>query len=164
MTARISAEELRKVLDYDPVTGIFHWKIKIAKKISIGSQAGCLGSDGYIRIRIYGVLYLAQRLAWLHYYGYLPKMVDHRNTRRGNNWISNLRPTDKSKNATNSRKHRDNSSGYKGVHWNSSRGKWYATICKNYKAIFLGAFDDKLKAAAAYAKASEIYHGEHGRV
>lgn len=160
----ITQEELRDLLDYDPSTGLLHWKKKIARKIVVGQQAGCLGSDGYIRIRINGVLHLGHRVAWLHHYGNLPAIVDHRNLCRSDNRIINLRSANKSLNAMNSRSHRDAISTFKGVSWAKDKNKWHASICKGRKHFFLGYFDSEDEASQAYARASVLHHGEYGRI
>jgi len=160
----ITQEELLELLDFNPTTGLLFWKKKIARKIVVGQQAGCLGSDGYIRIRIDGVLYLGHRLAWLYNYGYLPEIVDHWNMCRSDNRIINLRSADKSTNATNGRSHRDSSSTYRGVSWIKDRSKWGASICKDGRHFSLGRFDREHEASQAYARASVHHHGEYGRV
>lgn len=91
MKPRITVEELRRVLDYDPGTGIFRWKVKIASKVVVGARAGTLFKDR-VQIRIYGVIYRSARLAWLYVHGVWPKgMIDHRNHVTDDNSIGNLR-------------------------------------------------------------------------
>lgn len=47
---------------------------------------------------------------------------------------------------------------YKGVHYDRFRNKWKATICKNYKIIFIGRFETEIEAAIAYnKKATQLY-------
>lgn len=158
----ITQSELREILDYDPATGVFVYRKKVAKKIVVGQEAGCTASDGYVRIRINGVLYLGHRLAWLHYHGEpVPSIIDHRNG--FSNRISNLREATRSNNAMNSKSHRDGSSKFKGVSWSAKRGKWQASICKDRHHISLGRFDSEEEAARAYSRASAIYHGDFGR-
>jgi hypothetical protein len=44
---------LKKVLRYDPHTGLFHWKIETQAhggRIKPGDPAGTLRSDGYVQI------------------------------------------------------------------------------------------------------------------
>ena len=54
--------------------------------------------------------------------------------------------------------------GYKGVDFNKSAGKWRARICLDYKSIYLGSFDNPEDGYKAYCEASKKYHGEYGRI
>lgn len=65
------------------------------------------------------------------------KITDHINQNRLDNRKSNLRTTDKSGNALNARKHKDNKSGYKGVHWNNGKSRWQALIYIKGKSYLL---------------------------
>jgi 5-methylcytosine-specific restriction endonuclease McrA len=57
-----------------------------------------------------------------------------------------------------------NTSGIKGVFWNSQKSKWAASIMIDYKAVHLGFFSDIADAARAYAtKAKEVW-GENANV
>ena len=42
------------------------------------------------------------------------------------------------------------SSEYRGVSWDSARGKWVSSIKRNRKTVHLGRFDDEVSAAKAY--------------
>lgn len=89
--------------------------------------------------------------------------VDHINGNGLDNRRENLRFATASGNGANSRTYRNNTSGYKGVHWEHRRGKWYANLTHQGKTIFIGRFDLPEDAARAYdAKAVEI-HGEFAR-
>jgi hypothetical protein len=58
----------------------------------------------------------------------------------------------------NVRRHKHNTSGYKGVAWHHQRSKWRAYIFDNYRQIHLGLFDSREAAAAARSKAEKEYH------
>jgi hypothetical protein len=45
---------------------------------------------------------------------------------------------------------KNNSSGYRGVSWDKYRKRWYAQAMVNRKHIFLGYFDNPVKASEAY--------------
>lgn len=63
--------------------------------------------------------------------------------------------------ALQSKIHKGNTSGYKGVTWMSSRNKWRAYIGYKGKQISLGYFDKKQDAIAARLNAEEEYHKPH---
>jgi hypothetical protein len=87
---RISQSRLRELLDYDPDTGLFRWRVNRAraKKGSIcGTRHG-----GRIVMRIEQQNYVAHELAWLWVYGEWPKRdVRHLDGNRENNALTNLR-------------------------------------------------------------------------
>lgn len=70
-------EKLSEVYVYDPETGKIYWRVKSAKKVMVGSEAGCNkatrilsnGKPGVYRyLRVLGKSMPAQRVAWaLHY-------------------------------------------------------------------------------------------------
>lgn len=89
--------------------------------------------------------------------------VDHINLDKLDNRKLNLRFCTRSGNMQNSKKHKNNTSGHKGVYWNKYAKKWRAQIVLNYKLIYLGYFKNIEDAVDAYAKASKKYHKEFGR-
>lgn len=91
-------------------------------------------------------------------------VVDHINGLPWDNRRCNLRVCTTAENARNTRAHRDNSSGYKGVSWMGSRNKWFAKICIDGRQIYLGLFETAEQGYAAYCKASQKYHGEFGNI
>jgi hypothetical protein len=58
------------------------------------------------------------------------------------------------------KKMKNNTSGYKGVSWNSHAKAWAARITVRGRRVFLGSFDDPVEAAKAYNEAALEYHGE----
>lgn len=160
----ITAERLRELLHYDPETGEFLWKIR-RRGVRASSVAGYARPDGYRRIVVDGGRYMAHRLAWLYMKGTWPaEEVDHDNLIRNDNRWDNLREATTAQNKGNCTKRQTNTSGFKGVSWHAIGRKWRASIQVNNRHIYLGLFDDINDAAAAYADASEKYHGEFGRV
>jgi len=89
--------------------------------------------------------------------------VDHKNGDGLDCRKDNLRVCSHAENMRNMKRHRDNSSGYKGVSWHSQTKQWRAKICLNYKTYHLGLFDDPIDAALAYDKASKSLHGVFAR-
>lgn len=90
-------------------------------------------------------------------------MVDHRDGNPLNNQRSNLRLCTNAENVRNSPKHKDNTSGYKGVSWHEKTQKWLAQIRYGDKRHYLGLFDSAVDAAFAYDIAAVEMHGEFAR-
>lgn len=58
----------------------------------------------------------------------------------------------------NTRIRSDNTSGFKGVSWDSRQSRWIATIQKDGRRIWIGQFNDPKSAADAYdSKALELF-------
>lgn len=164
----ITAEHLRDVLDYDPRTGEFTWRVALSKRVKAGARAGCVeeGKAGlkYVRIGLFGRPYRANRLAWLHVHGEWPRgLIDHKNGDTLDNRISNLREANSVQNGANCKMLVSNTSGIKGVSWHKGKGRWQARININGSLKHLGWFADKQAAADAYRLAADAVHGEFRR-
>lgn len=154
----------RELLDYDPETGIFTWRVT-RTNIPAGTQAGYVGPDGYGQLRIDMRLYKTHRLAWFWVNGEWPPVhVDHINGDPSDNRITNLRLADEAQNARNARMKKSNKIGVKGVSWDASKRRWRADICVDRKRIALGRFNTIHEAQAAYQGAAELLHGDYARV
>ena len=169
----VTAEEVRAKVDYDPDTGLFVWRTRPGADHQTnawnakyaGTQAGSKMANGYVEIGWISsgrrFRSLGHRLAWVHFYGAWPKdMVDHIDGDKANNRIINLREATMAQNAWNTGARPWSKSGVKGVSWDKSRGKWFASIFVNRKQIALGRYDDIREAAEAYAEAARRYHGD----
>lgn len=77
------------------------------------------------------------------------ELVDHINRNKKDNRRANLRNTDKSENAYNSKLRSTNTSGIRGVWYRKDTNKWVAEIKKNRKKICIGCFNTKDEAANA---------------
>lgn len=86
----LTQDRLKELLNYDEATGVFSWAKPSSARIKPGAVCNCVARSGHIVIRLDGVLYLAQRLAWLWGHGRMPGMVRHSNGDRTDNRISNL--------------------------------------------------------------------------
>jgi hypothetical protein len=156
MQNQIETDRVRYLVNYDPETGMFTWRIK-RRGCAQGTKVGCRMKNGYIIIRLDNVLYLAHRLAWLYVTGTWPAhQIDHINGDRADNCFSNLREATNIQNAHNRNKRRNNKSGYTGVRAENKR--WLAEIKVNYKPIRLGLFDTPEEASLAYQDACRKYH------
>ena len=66
----LTHEELTRLLDYDPETGVFRWKVG-GRGRKIGNITGHRYERGS-RIKVNGTAYLSRRLAWFYVYGEMP--------------------------------------------------------------------------------------------
>lgn len=89
--------------------------------------------------------------------------VDHIDGDPKNNRRSNLRLCSCADNQKNQRRHSNNTSGFKGVHWNKQRKRWRAEIMINRRTVHLGYFDTPEQASAAYQDAAVHLFGEFKR-
>lgn len=157
----LTADRVRAALDYAPETGVFHRKeTSRNNRVRAGEVAGHLSPQGYRLIGLDGTQHLAHRLAWLYIHGSWPvNRIDHRNEDKDDNRIANLREATNSENHWNTAPHRRNTSGFKGVSFDKSMGKWHAQICRDYQNRRLGYFDTPEEAHAAYLAAARDLHG-----
>lgn len=158
--AGLTAERLRELLHYDPLTGVFTW-IKAASNKSHarpGDIAGGPRKDGYWRIGVDGARYLLHRLAWLYMTGAWPVgLIDHRDTDPSNNRWLNIVDESSEFNQENQREaHSNSQSGILGVWPCGSR--WRVAIRIHGKGIHLGRFDTKPEGQAVYLAAKRAAH------
>lgn len=159
----ISQERLRQVLDYNPDTGLFHWKVRTSNRVKVGAVAGTIRKDGYVSICIDGAFYLAHRLVFIFEVGAAPNLIDHVDGDPSNNQRANLREALHTQNMMNSRHRINNTSGYKGVSFDRSRGLWAAYINAHSTRHWLGYFKNKSAAVAAIDNARPLHHKEFAR-
>lgn len=154
----IDQATLRKLLDYDPATGVFVWRVRQSYRINVFDVAGYIGVQGHRRIGVLGHLYWAHRLAWLYMTGAWPSEIDHINGDRADNRWSNLRSVTRLINNQNLRRARwDSGTGIMGVGRRRS-GKFQAQIRLNGRRLHLGYFSTADAAHAAYLKAKRELH------
>ncbi|WDI91916.1 HNH endonuclease signature motif containing protein [Xanthomonas campestris] len=156
----LDAAALRKILSYDPETGVLTW-IKPPSRLSGTAVAGTIRREGYRSISIRGYSYPAHHLAWLHFYGsWAPNNIDHINRVRDDNRVFNLRESSWSQGVMNRAMSKNNTSGYRGVYRPTKGNGWQAAIGHQRKVIYLGYYPTAEEAAKAYDAAAELYHGE----
>lgn len=155
----VSQSDLKRLLRYDPETGVFTWLVKPWKgRVNVGDTAGTVRPDGYVIIRIAQRRYRAHRLAFLYMTGEMPPSeVDHIDGNRGNNAWLNLRPAEPFENQQNKSIRRDNKSGYAGVS-RYRNGGWQAHIKLQGRNIYLGRFKTPEAARDAYNNAKSKMH------
>jgi hypothetical protein len=97
------------------------------------------------------------------------QMVDHIDGDGLNNQRANLRLVTNAENQQNRKALTTNTSGARGVSWDKRCRRWRAAIKHQRKTLFLGRFDTKEQASAAYeTKARELFtarepRGEHAK-
>jgi hypothetical protein len=162
---------LAECLTYQQRSGTFVWKRRPMSHFATeqwwsrfnkrfaGQPAGWLDADGYRRLRINGVKFLASRIAWMLVTGEDPgnREIDHKNTHRDDNRWSNLRLATHGQNQQNRKVLKNNLSGWKGVSRNYPG--WRATIYIDRVRRHLGTFATPEKAHAAYLEAASRMHG-----
>lgn len=157
----LSLDRLKEILDYNPLTGIFIWKISTSNRIKVGQIAGSLRQNGYYYIGINGKSYKSCRLAWVYVKGYWPKLqIDHCDKIKTNDKIDNLREASSLNQGANQYKRPNNISGYKGVTWHKNSKKWKAQIKRNRINKHLGLFVTKEEAYEAYCFAAKAFDGD----
>jgi hypothetical protein len=154
----ITADHIRSVLAYDPLTGDFVWKSHKRRPDLIGKRAGSPTNTGYWAIAIHNEKRLAHRLAWLYMTGELPRNhIDHINGNKLDNRFKNLREVSRFGNLQNMRKPtKANKSGFLGV--SAHQGKWRVQILVNGERIRISGFATP---EAAYQRYLELKRKLH---
>ncbi len=179
-----SQEILKQLLDYDPITGQFKWKVrdisffKDTKKTTATAgmnhfNSQFAGKEAFTCIRTLpaGHQYycgrinyqnvLAHRVAWKWMTGEDALVIDHDDRDGLNNKWNNLRNVNQGINCKNQKLYSNNTSGHVGVLWQKSSRKWKAQI--SHKVI--GYFDDiesAIKAREEAQQSDTAYHPNHG--
>lgn len=155
----LTADDARRLLEYDPGTGTLRWKLRVSQGVRAGDIAGTIDDSGYRTVRIKRRGYRAHRLAFLIVTGHWPaNEIDHIDRDRDNNRWSNLRECSHAENMQNHGPHRNNTSGVRGVHWYARLGKWAAQINIDGKRCHIGYFDNLNDAGAAYLRTKNHAH------
>ena len=119
----LSANRLRKLLNYNPATGVFRWRVRRGGPKNVGGVAGGIHRPkGYRQISIDGKLYGANRLVWLYMTGKWPKLeIGYINHKTSDTRWANLRAMTPSQRGATSRTR--NKLGVRGV-WITKSGKY----------------------------------------
>lgn len=162
--SEITQEALKKLLHYDPDTGLFTWIRKPSKHSSqslVGRNTGYTGAHGYVYIGLSRKQHRAHQLAFLYMTGSnAPDQVDHINHDRSDNRWENLRAVSRVENLRNQSKYSNNKSGFTGVYYRKSCKKWYAQIGVNGCNTRLGTYEC-ITAAILSRKSAEVAYGFH---
>ncbi|MFV8848639.1 HNH endonuclease [Serratia fonticola] len=156
----LTRDRAMHLFSYDPDTGVFTRK-QMRGGYKKGSAAGTSFGDGYVRLTIDRKSYMAHRVAWLMVHGCWPsEQLDHINNVRNDNRLCNLREATATQNEYNKGKRKNNTSGFKGVDFDSRRNKWRAKIRVSGRRIQLGLHNTPEEAYEAYCKAAKELHQE----
>lgn len=151
MAVILTQERLKKVLDYDPETGLFKRK----KRKTHSKGCGGVNTYGTITIYVEGGQYFAHRLAFLYMEGYFPEDdVIHINGEKTDNRWCNLKTVAHSCAVVFHGRKYTNKSGVTGVNKHKC-GKWAARIIHKDKANFLGLFTEFKDAVKARYEAEQ---------
>jgi hypothetical protein len=157
----LSAERLRSLLHYDPITGIFTWVSKTSpySPAPIGSRAGYV-KKGYLYIKIDHRHIYAHRLAFLYMTGIWPEdFIDRKGGNKQNNSWCNLREASHGSNVANSLSRRALPKGAYKTRYN----RYLSAISANGQRFYLGTFSSPEEANSAYHEAAVRHHGEFAR-
>ena len=149
----LSQAELNELFEYSG--GNLFWKVKPAKHMLAGSEAGSLNKNGYKYVSINNVKQLLHRVVFKMHTGLDPSHVDHIDRNPANNAIENLRASTFAENAWNMNTPKTNTSGVMGVHWDKRRQTWVAYIRQHGKRKHLGYYEN-FDAAVSARKDAEI--------
>lgn len=150
---------LRKLIAYDPETGLLTWRISRGGQRA-GSVCGSVGQDGYTRICIDGLHYLAHRVAFKLHHGREPVgYVDHKNGSRSDNRERNLRELSPWLNNWHRTVATQSNSGTYGVCFRPKSGKYEAYASVGGHVICLGTYTAICCAKAARSHAISLIAG-----
>lgn len=137
------------------------WNARYADHEALAS----ITNQGYLEGTIFSKSYLAHRVIWLLVTGDSPEFIDHVNGDRSDNRWNNLRIVTKQENNQNRAKPKSNKTGYIGVSYDATRGKYKAYIQHKGQQIHLGMFSSSEEASLAYEamKQNLGFHLNHGR-
>lgn len=166
-SSTLTAEKLRELLRYDPVTGNFFWLVTQGGRSQAGQRAGKIlkANRGYRQIVVLGIRYRAHRLAWLYMTGEWPRdVIDHIDGDTDNNRWANLRAATQAQNMANQRLYRkNNTSGHRGVFKVKGRESWRVRIRVRGEQISCGCYPTFEAAKAAYLQHATRLYGEFAR-
>jgi len=169
MAKIIFYEEVRRMFNYCPETGLLSYKHKRGQgsKSKAGDAAGRVDESGvknsirlYLRVWIGKPVWNAyvHRIIWVWMTGQQPEEIDHIDGDGLNNKWRNLRSVPHSVNGKNQKLHATNTSGTAGVTQRKDNGRWRARIVVNGKMINLGTFIDKQQAIDARKEAQTSFY------
>ena len=170
---------ISQLLRYEPDTGKLFWLPRTLAHLEqfspVATQAICdtwnrkyAGSlalrhsnpQGYLCGRIFDQMCVAHRAAWAVTHGEWPdRHLDHINSDRADNRLSNLRLASHAQNMQCARPKRGCSSRFRGVSWSARDKVWVARIYVNGKGVYVCHSECEIEAAKAYDIAAKKVNG-----
>lgn len=148
----MTREELRKIIRYDPDTGLF--------TRTDGSPCGYVMNTGYREISVNNKKWLAHRLAFVYMEDSLPKYVDHVNQIKDDNRWCNLRPCSHAENMRNTKIRSTSLTGVRNVRLHKRSGLYNVALKITGKVKSLGYYKDLELAALVAEEARYKYYGK----
>lgn len=142
--------------------GNLYWKKSRTSTIKVGQKVGT-DCGHCLRVTVNKVPYKVHRVIFFMHYGYLPRLVDHKDGNYKNNKIDNLREATHQENNRNQKLKPNNTSGCKNVTWNKTANKWQVGFTINKKFKYLGTYDDLELADLVATEARDKYFGKFAR-
>lgn len=179
--AKITPSDVRKLFDYDPLTGGLSWKPRTPDMFSNGKYGadrvcaawnarhagrvpGTANTNGHIQILVHKRLRLAHQLIWAMVTDEWPSMdIDHIDCERSNNKWNNLRLATKVENTANRKATVRNKSGLKCVSFDKKSGRWRTDFTHNGRRRFMGYSDCPAAASFVYQIEADKCIGEFAR-
>lgn len=147
--------------------GKLYWNVSTGRRVKIGDEAGTITSSGHRQVSINKTRYLAHRIIWEMHNGSICDglEIDHIDHNQDNNKIENLRLVTRRENCKNLSMMKNNTSGFNGVSFIRSIGKWRASIKIEGKSKTIGVFSsiDEAIRARESSNIMFLFHENHGK-
>lgn len=149
----------RLLVDDTSPSGLVH-AVSHARAV-VGWPAGTKNTNGYWRVSLGGVMYLAHRVVWVKVHGPIPEgyEVDHKDNDLDNNSVLNLRLARRSENNQNRRTQSNSTTGVKGLSWVNKTQRWLAQVQHNGVYHRITSPDREYAEAWLIVKRAEL-HGD----
>jgi hypothetical protein len=155
----LTKERASQLLKPDFATGELTWIFNYQRPDLIGRRAGWL-NEGYWRVTVDSQTYYCAEIIWLLAFGYLPEeTIDHKDTNKANDALTNLRKATKAQNAMNSKLNARNTVGLKGVSYCKATNRYRADICISGTRKNLGRYDTAQEAHETWLAAAIVAFG-----
>lgn len=143
-------------------------KSSCGKKIQVDDKLYPYFSQFKWKVSPRGYAYRREGNAWIFMHREVLNLVvgdsalgEHRDRNRLNNQSDNLRHANQSENMINRQKYNgEHTSSLKGVHYCNRSEKWIAKIKFNGSSIYIGSYDNELRAGLNYNKKAMELFGE----
>lgn len=147
----MTKEELRKIINYDPDTGLF-------TRLN-GDSCGYIMNTGYREISVNNKKWLAHRLAFIYMEDYLPEKVDHINRIKDDNRWCNLRACSHAENMRNTKVRSTSLTGVRNVRLHKRSGLYSVVLKINGKVKSFGYYKELELAALVAEEARDKFYG-----